>query len=374
MPELAIPRYEVTPNAISETSTERGYILIATSFSLAFLLGVAGLAVDIGRMYIAKNEAQAYVDSASLAAVQQLDGTSAGIARANSAVSSDNSKWRFDTLPFSSVTVGYGTSSSGPFTTSPPNPPSNYQYVQVVAAVSVPMYLIRILTGPSSTVAAAAVAGDTPITSLPSGVFPFSPYTRTWLGIQNGGVAQPDDASDPYGYKVGNDYTLRWGAPGNRTTCGSDATHNNLSQNGSIRGYCCVRNSAASLRQAIVGGQTDSETIGQNVNMDMGAKNTEMSAIADRVNIDTDTTSATYADYQTNRTGNGARVVVVAVNGGAPNYINLGFAGFFLLPSSYYAGLKGNDSACAEYLGAWTEGQAFPAAGGSGGYHLRLLK
>jgi uncharacterized membrane protein len=116
MPELAIPRYEVTPNAISETSTERGYILIATSFSLAFLLGVAGLAVDIGRMYIAKNEAQAYVDSASLAAVQQLDGTSAGIARANSAVSSDNSKWRFDTLPFSSVTVGYGTSSSGPFT------------------------------------------------------------------------------------------------------------------------------------------------------------------------------------------------------------------------------------------------------------------
>ena len=344
------------------------------AFSLMFLMGVLGLALDVGRMYIAKNEAQGYVDSASLAAAQQLDGTSAGIARANTAASGDTGKWRFDTVPFTSVTVSYGTSSAGPFTTSPPNPPTNYNYAQVVAVINVPMYLIRVLTGPTSTVAASAVAGDTPITTLPSGVFPFSPYTRKWVGVQNGGTAQPDNASDPYGYQVGNQYTLRWGAPGNRTSCGTDATNNNLSQNGSIRGYCCVSNSAASLRQAIVSGDTDSETIGQNISMDNGAKNTEMSAIGERVALDTDTTSATYAQYQANRTGNGARVVVVAVNSGSPNYTNLGFGAFFLLPSSYYSGLKGNDSACAEYIGAWTEGQTFPAAGGSGASHLRLIK
>src|SRR5690349_15260816 len=88
---------------------ERGYILIATTVSLTFLLGVLGLGIDLGRMYIAKTEAQAYVDSASLAAAQQLDGTSAGVTRANSAVTGDTNQWRFDTSPFSGVTVAYAT-------------------------------------------------------------------------------------------------------------------------------------------------------------------------------------------------------------------------------------------------------------------------
>lgn len=357
-----------------QRSAERGYILVATTLSLTFLLGVLGLGIDLGRMYIAKTEAQAYVDSASLAAAQQLDGTSAGVTRANNAVTGDTNQWRFDTSPFSGVTVAYGTSATGPFTTTPPNPPTGYDYAQVVASVSVPMYLIRVLTGPSSSVAASAVSGNVPITTLPTGVFPFSPYTREWTGVQNGGVAQPDNASDPYGYQVGNQYTLRWGSPGNNTSCGTDATSNNLSQNGSVRGYCCVFNSAASLRQAIVSGDTDSVTVGQNINMDTGAKNTEMSAIGDRASLDTDTTSTTYAQYQTSQTGNGARVVVVAVNSGSPNYTALGFAAFFLLPPSTYSGLHGNDSACAEYIGAWTEGERFPPPGGSGASRLRLLQ
>src|ERR1035437_4556815 len=103
-------------------------------------------------------------------------------------------------------------------------------------------------------------------------------------------------------------------------------------------------------------------------------KNTEMSAIALRVEIDTDTSSATYANYIANGTGNGVRVVVVAVNGGAPNYVNLGFAGFFLLNDSSYTGLKGNDSACAEYIGAWTQGVPNPPASGSGAFRIRLFK
>lgn len=353
---------------------KRGYILVATSLSFVFLLGVSSLAVDIGRMYIAKNEAQAYVDSAALAGAAQLDGTSGGITRATSAAGGDTGKWRFDTQPFSSITTSFATSSTGTFTSSPPNPPTGYNYVKVLVSVNVPMYLARILTGPTATVAASAVAGATSISTLKSGVFPFSPYTRSWTGVQNGGVAQPDNASDPYGYQIGDNYTLRWGAPGNKSNCGTDGTSNNLSSNGSIRGYCCVSNSAASLRQAIVSGDTDTVTIGQSVDMDNGAKNTEMSAIGERVAEDTDTTSTSYAQYVSNRTGNGARVVVVAVNSGSPNYTALGFAAFFLLDSSYYSGLGGNDSACAEYIGAWTQGQAYPSGTGSGAYHLRLVQ
>jgi hypothetical protein len=357
-----------------------------TTLSLTFLLGICGLAIDIGRMYIAKNEAQAYVDSAALAAARQLDGTPPGITNAANAASTDTGKWRFDTLPFTNVSTGFATSASGPFTTSPVDP-TNYKYVQVVATVNVPMYLIRILVGPSATVAASAVAGTVSMTTISSGIFPFSPYTRTWTGLSfkatpehpEWGIAQPDKTDDPFGYQPGYQYTLRWGAPGDRTDCGTDHTKTNLSDNGDVRGYCCVSNSAAELRQAIVGGKTDLVTIGQNVPMDHGAKNTEMSAIGMRVAMDSDTTSTTYAQYKANGTGNGARVVVVVVNGGEPNYIAMGFASFFLLNSDYYNPLGGNDSACAEYIGAWTEGQTFPGTGsdtsGSGvAYHLKLLK
>src|SRR4051812_43148796 len=108
----------------SSRGRRRGYILVATAFSLVFLLGVCGLSIDIGRMYVTKNEAQAYVDSASLAAVIKLDGTSSGITNAQTAAGTDTGKWRFDTQPFTSVTVSFATSSTGTFTTTPPNPPT----------------------------------------------------------------------------------------------------------------------------------------------------------------------------------------------------------------------------------------------------------
>jgi Flp pilus assembly protein TadG len=348
----------------------RGYIMVATALSLPFLLGVSGLAIDIGRMYIAKDEAQAFADSAALRAAQALDGTTAGVTRATTAASSDSDKWRFDTQPFTSVTTTFATSSAGPFTASPPNPPTGYTYARVVASVDLPMYLIRVVTGPTSEIAASAVAGGRSVTSLTGGgEFPFSPYTR-----QGYTGAVPDNSLDPYGYQVGNQYTLRWGAPGDRTDCGTDGDNPTLADNGKIRGYCCVSQSASMLRAAIVSLATDPLTIGADVPMDNGAKDTEMTAIADRVNLDTDTTSATYAAYRAGATGNGTRVVVVAVNGGPPNFVAMGFAGFFLLPANSYSGLKGNDSACAEYIGAWIGGVTSPAPGGSGAYRLRLFQ
>jgi hypothetical protein len=325
-------------------------------------MGVLGLSVDIGRMYISKNEAQAYVDSASLAAAVQLDGTDAGITRANSAVGTDSDKWRFDTLPFTSVTKSYATSSTGTFTTSPPSPPTGYTYAKVAVTASLPMYLLRPLVGASATVSASAVAAGVPITNMPGGEFPFSPYTR---------AASPDNASDPYGYQVGNQYTLRWGSPGTNSSCGTDATAANLSQQGSIRGYCCTSNSAASIRQAIVGGQTDPITIGQSIVMDNGAKNTEMTTIADRVNLDADTTSTTFAQYKASHTGNGERVVVVPVNSGSPTYLAVGYATFFLATPDQYSGLHGNDSACAEYVGY--QSVAYSGVAGSA-YHIRLVQ
>ena len=187
--------------------------------------------------------------------------------------------------------------------------------------------------------------------------------------------ASPDNATDPYGYQIGNQYTLRWGAPGNNTNCGTDATKPNLATNGATRGYCCVQQSAATLRKAIVGGDTDPMAVSSPVEMDNGHANKEMTAIAWRVLLDTDTTSSTYAQYRTAGNGNGERVVMVPVNGGPPNFVNLGFAGFFLLNANYYASLHGTDSACAEYIGRFLQGAPNPLPpGGSGAFHIKLYQ
>jgi hypothetical protein len=226
---------------------------------------------------------------------------------------------------------------------------------------------MRLLVGSGAQIGAAAVAGRYQVTNLVNGgEFPFSPYTRATS-------PNPDSATDPYGFATGMQYTLRWGAPGTRTTCGTDS-NNTLPQNGKVRGYCCVSQSAADLREAIVGGNTDQVAVGQSVPMDNGAKDTEMTAIAQRVDEDTDTTSTTYAQYLAGGRGNGERVVVVPVNGGAPNFINVGFAGFFLLNDTSYQGLRGNDSACAEYIGAWVQGVYTTQASGAGAFHLKLYQ
>src|SRR5262249_5375864 len=104
-----------------------------------------------------------------------------------------------------------------------------------------------------------------------------------------------------------------------------------------------------------------------------GAKDTEMTAIADRVNMDTDITSTTYASYVSSGRGNGMRVVVVPVNSGPPSYVAQGFAGFFLGTPSSYSHLHGNDSACATYIGQWRAGDPTPSGSGSGAAHVRLF-
>ncbi len=377
------------PYALSKRPDYRlrkGYVLIATTIGLAFLLGSVGLGVDIGRMYIAKSESQAFVDASALAAATKLDGTNAGINAAENAVSNNTSQWRFGTSPFATVETAFATASDGTFTTAPPDPPTDYRFVRVTAQVNLPMYLIRVLAGSSSIIAASAISGVTPLTTIRHGVFPFSPITRkgSYTDPATGNVytPQPDDASDPYGFKIGNEYTLVWGAPGTNSDCGTDKRTNStpnpkqpLANNSNERGYCCVATTAATLREAIVGGNTDIETIGQDIWMDNGQKNTDPSAIGWRTEMDSDPDSKNYTDYVAAGKGNGARIVVVPVNAGwVTNFQNIGFAAFFLENSKYYNGLNGNDSACGIYIGSWTTGVRYPPGSGSGAWVLKLFQ
>src|SRR5206468_12551657 len=71
------------------------------------IFGAAGLSIDIGRVYIAKNEAQSFADSASLYGALEIDGTTAGLTRADSAVAASIQKWNFATTSFTGTTIEY---------------------------------------------------------------------------------------------------------------------------------------------------------------------------------------------------------------------------------------------------------------------------
>ncbi len=120
-----------------------------------FLLGVAGLAVDIGRMFITKDEAQAFVDSASLRG--DANGRHwAGFYTRHQCRVYQSGAWQFSDTAFSNITTTFATSSAGPFTASPTG--STYTYVRVATTVNLPMPLLRPLVGSTAQVSASALA------------------------------------------------------------------------------------------------------------------------------------------------------------------------------------------------------------------------
>jgi Flp pilus assembly protein TadG len=62
---------------------ERGSILILSVLSALIIIGSAGLAVDVGRLYAAKAELSRAVDAAALSGVLEFNGTAAGLTNAS---------------------------------------------------------------------------------------------------------------------------------------------------------------------------------------------------------------------------------------------------------------------------------------------------
>src|SRR5579863_2628808 len=79
------------------------------SVCMFLLLAVIGMAFDLGRVYIARNEAQIFTDAASMAAAKQLDGTAAGLDRARAAVTALPNRWNLGTEDFSGVVTEFSS-------------------------------------------------------------------------------------------------------------------------------------------------------------------------------------------------------------------------------------------------------------------------
>jgi Flp pilus assembly protein TadG len=331
-----------------------------------------GLAVDLGRMYIVKNEAQSYADAASLAAALQLNGTSAGVTAAQTAATSLGDSWNLGTTSFTGTTVQVATSTAGPWVSagSPPSPATNYIYAKVTANVTLPLYFIPVVSKSfSTTVQAAATAQQVAPTTWNEGAFPFAPLAFD-------GPTGGNNTTAPWGFVVGEQYTMRYPASGPTTCNPQDVMDTYHQSNGSNFGFW-GDNSASVIAQQIKGDlQEESLTVGE-VIPDVGGAKTSIQAdlvdVGGRIDQDTDTTDDDYATYLANG-GNGRRVVVMPIQSEVDGTV-LGFGTFFLLDNSSY-GHTGNSSWCAVYIGSTVNDGAGGYSGSStpGAYVVQLVQ
>ena len=152
---------------------ERGVVSIIVALSLAVLIGMVGLALDLGKLYVTKSELQNSADACALAAALDLTGANslsiseaAGMAAGHLNRSLFQSKLVTATVNNS---VTYATSSSGPFqdkvSAAAANPLTSIKYVQCRASMSgIANWLIQALnTLPGNNIAAAAAVSATAV-------------------------------------------------------------------------------------------------------------------------------------------------------------------------------------------------------------------
>jgi Flp pilus assembly protein TadG len=373
-------------------SNKSGFTLIASAVCSFAVIGSTGLAVDLGRMYIAKNEVQAFVDAAAIAATQQLDGTTAGTNRAQTAAQNVTNRWNLGTQLVTNVVVDFSrpdpTGGSSFTWAAAPSPATLYSVARVRASVPVTLFFISALARRNqSNVGAVAIGAQTPVTTFKQGLFPFSPFGHLFeIGTGAACVGAPTIGcrNQTSGLLVGNEYTLRWPSNptlGNGNMCSGDRASGQTiidianSAGASERGF--IENTAASIsRQTVVNDyQSVTRSVGDFVTMTGGAMQTITDALQERIFQDTNQNATTAAAYFAGPHNN-RRVVACLINDG--NVVNtnqfraIEIGAFLLLPGSTY-GSGGNQGWCALYLGPYCQGCLGSAAGSSGAYVVRLL-
>ncbi len=368
----------------------QGFTILAVGMTLIAVIGITGLAVDLGRMYVIRSELQAFADAASVSGALQLDGTSDGISRANAAVSNTATganplKWDFGTKTVTTFNTrfakGYAAQPNTPDPATWSANPTNaaaYRFIEVATNAPVPLTFMAafraLQTGSflsTGSVAASSIAAQALITNFPQGLLPFSPV---------GHNSTPDN----FGLTPDVQYTLRYPSPGGQAqmrVCDGDVGQAYIDQLPSEDRGFWGSTSAAELRGEILNDQqTQPIVIGESVPMVGGNKNTEGNALGTRVLEDSDYSSTTYLDYIAGGRGNGRRIIAVPINNGPPDFIAVGVGAFFLLTADVYQAVSGNDPICAEYVGPYVQGSqhqgagATAAAGNTGGYLVRLIQ
>jgi hypothetical protein len=361
----------------------KGFVLLTTAVSGVAIFGMMGLAVDLGRMYIVKNEAQTFTDLVAVAATRQLDGTADGVTRARQEVASSRMKWNFATTSFTGNTVYFSTDNQT--WTDGSVDVKQLKYVLVTTDVAVDLFFIPIatssdggavsappallLTSFRASITVKSAAAQQLVDSFPpkrQGVLPFAPLAH--------------DPNDPnFGFQPGDIITLRWpsNVNGNKKFCDADDKPQWVQQStlggGDDRGYI-QETSSQGIRQAI---ESDhifyTVTLGQPVTMTGGVKATQAASLMNRAYQDLDTVSSTYSEY-IRHPHNERRIGVVPIVNALDNFRVVGFAKVFLPMNQDQ---QGNKALCAEYVGNYYLFDGVDEGGtgtGAGAYVVRLLQ
>jgi hypothetical protein len=397
------------------TCGRSGVIVFLVAIALAFVVGLAGLVTDLGRMYITKSELQAFADAAALAGIVPLDGTKKGIKNSQKDAALDVNHWGFGMSTIPTKAIEYSDAIAGPWSVNPIDA-NGVRYIRVTASADMPLYLTQVIpsVGPSQTISAAAIAGMVPQLSLSDGVFPVSPDAH--------------DLTDPnFGFLLGELYTLAYDrATGPLTTEPASPTTHLMTLNGypvigcpgdmalagtwqpglaagepgqAQRGFVDLgdRNptspggGANLLRDGILGRVSYDLpiTIGYTLTMEPGAMTSLFNAMQERVLQDTDhttpsfyTTKQTATNVPTGQDMNTLYRSAYTVTTPAPPNGNgrriVGFASFYL-PNEPCADLvwydgKTYNPCCAEYLGSQSFNGGSSVGPGAGLYRAALVQ
>jgi Flp pilus assembly protein TadG len=347
--------------ASGRRKNQRGFSLLLIAASGSVMLGMLGLAFDLGRMFIVKNELQTFVDASAIAACRLMDGSQAGIQSAHNIAtagplgSSRPNGWNFDVNAIANITDTYATSFTGTYdsyATASSNATNNYRFIHVTANATLPLYFLPVIPNlpTSQLLQSSAVGGQQAQTTLSGGMLPFAPDAHNPANTTN------------FGFTVGQQYTLKWGN-GNTTTCAGDAGFTPSGSPPDEHGFVDIGegNSNSNVRTGIeYGGYPNANSTPSSLSAGTslgGVPGNRGSSIFDALNNraaqDSNDSSTTYTDYEASGTSNSRRIVTVAVAGtwsgnGSNAATNIvGFANFFLLPS--YSGTSG--PICAIYIG-----------------------
>src|ERR1700674_3341949 len=298
--------------AVERKRNEKGFSLALLSLSAFVMIGMLGLAFDVGQMFIFKNELQTFTDASAMAAVSKLDGTQTGVQTANTVAtagplgSTKPNGYNFDTIKITNITTGYATSFTGTYDNyaTASSPAANtYRFISVSATQTLNLSFLPVLQGVPTgiSISANAIAGQQAVADVTnSGIVPFAPDAHNPADTKN------------FGFTPGVQYTLKWGN-GNTTTCAGDAGFTPPGQPPSEHGFVDIGegNGNANVRVAIeYGGYPNANSSPSSVSGGdtlvgvPGNRGTSIfDALAYRAAQDTDDASTTWAQYKATGTG-----------------------------------------------------------------------
>lgn len=212
---------------------ERGAVAIIVALSMVVLIGFAGLALDLGKLYVARSELQNSADACALAAIQELTGANTNQLTLAEAAGI-TAGMRHDVL-FQGETIALTVDNSVTFSQTlngayqPKTAISSAEVLQMqyarctVSRAGIANWFIQVLNvlpGISignQTVAAAAVAGRTPsqvVCAIPVGICSSAVTPATPIGTWMQSVIGPGGSGSGTGNLTGNFMWVDYSPPG----------------------------------------------------------------------------------------------------------------------------------------------------------------